>query len=516
MRENPADREDERIQRYLWLDQWMSILDQKGKLRPDLVTEFVGDLKSFIEEPPMSERALQVIIDRSSTLVGKNVAYYQQYVTNLKSNSVDQALGYLRFIQDDHYTDYYQRAQELLNLQSEKALAESRKIGVLVPLSGELQKFGEQVLNAIDLVSQLAISDGIEFVIQDTGETEDSLLDAYQRLALNENVSAVIGPVTSKASQFVFERAQILGVPTISLAPTENMEMYGPYSFQSTLSLDDQISKLADFISRDLRAKNVAVVFPDSRYGWDSMKAAQHQFNDADINIQEIQIYQEGDTDFKAELQKITRLDFPKLRIDELCPKTEGQKDSKKGTKANESQSVNAASEPNQGCVDNLNNLPPIFDFEVLFVPDFANTVGLLLPSLPFLRMYGVQVVGLSSLHDQKLIDRGQSATEGVIFTDGFYPEATDIGTRFFVERYKKLSGEGATKLSAEAFDVASILVDGMKTSTGPVTRDSVFRNLRGIRNFPGVTGRIYSDGQQIRKEARLFVVRDGKFKVLQ
>lgn len=508
IKENPTEREDERVQRFLWLDAWIARLEATGQMRPDLGEEFSQDLTAFVKEPPLSERWLRQIVERASTSVGRNIANYHLYLETLKGSSVQSALAYLERVQEDPYTDLYNRSQQLLNLQTTDALAESRKIGVLLPLSGELRAFGEQVLHAVQVAAELAFADGVEFLIHDQGETEDSLLEAFQKLSLEQNVSAIIGPITSKDSEFVFERAQILGVPVVSLAPRENLEMYGAYSFRSALTLRDQIDGLASFIRNDLRASRAAILFPDSNYGWDAVKIAEDQFPRRGIEINEIQVYEEKATDFKEQLKKITRLDFPKVRASELCPK-ESEADP-----AEEGDLPESPQKP-AGCVEELDQLPPIFNFEVLFVPDFADTVGLLLPTLPFLRIYGIQVVGLSGYNSSKIIERGQQHTEGVIFTDGFYAGSDDLKTRFFIERYKSLSGKQPNKVAAEAFDVAMLLVKLMKDLQGSVTRRQVLFGLQDVRNFEGVTGKLYSDGQQIRKEANLFILRDKRVQPL-
>lgn len=504
MRDNPSEREDERVQRFLWLDQWVKILGENGRLNDDLAVELSNDLKSFLVEPEMSQGSLERIIARSETTLGKNIAYYQTYLSVLKGNSVDRALSFLGFIQEDGFTGLYEKAQNLLRLQSVQAMTESRKIGVLIPLSGEFKSFGQQVAQAVQVVSSLAVSEGVEFVLMDSGSTDDELLEGFQKLVLRENVAVVIGPITAKASEFIFERAQILGVPVISLAPRENLETYGPYAFRSALTLKDQIQGIASFAANKMRAKKVGMLFPDSQYGWDAAKIAETSFPRAGLTIEEIQVYDSGATDFKEPLQKMTRLDFPKLRVDEVCPKEVAPKNEEEAAKV----SVDSVQ---QNCVPSLKDLPPLLDFEILFVPDFANTVGLMLPTFPFLRIYGVQVIGLSGLNDPKLISRGQQHAEGVIFTDGFSVDSSDVQSRFFVDRFKSMHQKAPTKMSAEAFDVASLLVDMMRSSDQLISRNYVFSRLRNLRGFEGVTGKIFSDGYQIRKEARLFIVRDGK-----
>lgn len=497
IRENPTQRADERVQRFVWLDQWMLMLKSQDQLQTELEVEFIADLEGFVSnEPALGERDLRRLEPRARSNVARNIVHYHLYQVLMREQKVEPALAELEKILDDGLSDYFRRAQDLLELQRSEQIAESRKIGVMLPLKGRFKNFGLDALNAIQLVASLSVSEGIEFLVVDSSDPK-TLLDNFQRLALDEQVSVIIGPVTTQSSEFIFERAQILSIPVVSLSPRENLEMFGPYSFRSTLTLEDQVERLAEIIDRDLRAKNVAILYPDNRYGWDATVAAQRVFQQKGIRVPEIQIYEEGTTDFKAPLQKIARLDFPKLRAGELCP---------------DEDSGEAAVE---GCVGDLTELAPVLNFEVLLVPDFADTAGLLLPTLPFLRLYGVQVVGLSGFHDPRLIQRGQQHAEGVIFVDGFDLGSQDLATRFFVNRYRALTSQDPSKIAAEAFDISMLLVDMMKQNQRVVSRELVFQSLRRLQSFPGVTGEIFSDGQQIRKRARAFTVRDGEFQAL-
>jgi ABC-type branched-subunit amino acid transport system substrate-binding protein len=260
--------------------------------------------------------------------------------------------------------------------------------------------------------------------------------------------------------------------------------------------MEDQIKAIGNFISKDLGAHRVGVLMPDSAYGWDVMSRAKPAFQDRSLEIAQMQIYPAGATDFKEQLRRMTRMDFPKLRKDEICSKEKGV--------------VNA-----EGCAKKWTDLKPIVDFEVLFVPDFADTVGLLLPTLPYLQLYGIQVVGLSGFNSQKLIDRAQDSAEGVIFTDSYLSASNDFATHFFRREYQKSAKQEPSRLAAEAFDVAMLSVEIMKRSEEPISRDLFLDRLRHTSDFKGATGSLTVENQRLMREPKLITVRDGKFREL-
>lgn len=494
IRQNPTEREDERIQRFLWLDQWAKLLQDNGRMTSGLGTEFSQDLTNFVQNPPLSRRSLERIVSRAETRLGRNVAYYQLYLTGLRTGAVQDGMRWLEFVEPDGVTDLAERARELLDMRQVGELRASRKIGVLLPLSGDLASFGEEVFTAIQIVSELDYTRGVEFVVHDTGASDAQLLEAFQRLVLDESVTALIGPLSNRASEYVFERSQIMRVPTISLAPREDLNFFGNYNFRSTLTLTDQIRSLGAFLRRQLRVSRIGVLFPDSSYGWDAAKIAQEEFPKFGLQVTEVGIYPEGATDFKEPLQKMLRLDLPRARSHELCREED----------------------PRPNCVRSLDELPPIYNFEVLFVPDQADTVGLLMPTLPFLRVYGLQVVGLSSLHDSRLIERGQNHAEGVIFTESFVASERTVPTRFFVESFRRKTNREPSRLAAEAFDVALMLADQMlQEGRGALDREAMTQSIRRLRAFEGLTGDLYSVENEIRRQPRFMVVRDGSFQLI-
>ena len=496
MREHPSSREDERIQRFLWLDQGIKILQDGEEMSPELAQEFWGDLTTFVQdEPPLSSSALNRLVAESKTKIAKNVALYHGYQALLKERSLEEALKNLEIIEEDGTTNLFSKSQEMLSLYKSKAFSDSRKIGVLLPLSGDLKPLADEVMASVQLASNMAISQGIEFVIQDVGETEADLMKAWDRLVNQEKVAAVMGPLTSKESERVFERAEMSGVPVISLAPKEGLEGFGKFGFRSVLTLEDQVRKVASWASRDLNAKRVAILVPDSPYGMDVLTVANRVFEEKGLVISGLQVYPAQTTDFKEPLRKLVRLDQPKLRRGEICPKD-----------------IEPELLP-AGCVKNIQELKPIIDFELLFVADAAENVGFLLPTLPYLRIYGVQVAGLSLFNSPRLMERAQDAAEGVVFTDGYIPNAKDFQTQWFRESYREASGREPTRLSAEAFDLSLILIKLFQEGDGVVTRERIVDGLKNLKDFPGVTGQIYFENNKLKKTPKLLIVRSSQIR---
>ena len=496
VREHPAQRPEEQVQRYLWLDRWTNLLRDKGRFSPELGRDFWADFDGFLKEPPADGATLQTILERAQSGLARNVALYAAYQNGLREQRVEESLAYLQRIEGDGVTDLYDRAQEILKLSIQPLAPGTRKLGVLLPLTGELKAFAQEALIGFQIASRLAVAESVEFLIEDTGDKQEKLVDSWQKLVDRHNVTAILGPLTAKDTEMVFERAEVVRVPVISMATREGIKSLGGYGFRSALLIEDQVRAVSELLKSRMNVKKVAILSPDSNYGWDVMDRVSEEFDSRGLEVTDLQIYPSEATDFKDQLRRMGRLDQPKLRRDELCPK-----DIKDPTLLP------------PGCVKKLGDLKPIISFEALFVPDFAESVGLILPNLPYLRMYGVQVVGLSGANSKRLLERAAESAEGFVFVDSFSHDSNRIVSRLFKEEYKKVSGgREPSRVAAEAFDLAMMAIQVMTKDSNSVSRDIFVDRFRRLENFEGVTGVLSVKDQRVIKGLESFVVRGNKF----
>jgi len=498
VREHPASSEDEQVQRYLWLDQWVKVLQDKERLTPEMSQEYWTDFDSFLKNPVAQISTFDRILPKLQSKLAINVASYSAYQAYLQNQRIEDSLGFLEKIEEDGTTDLYARAQQLLQLNKFQPAQGSRKLGVLLPLSGDLKNFAQEAMLGIQIASRMAIAESVEFIIEDTGSDANSFQSAWDKLATKENVAAILGPLTAKETEMAFERAELMKVPVVSLAAREDLKTYGPFGFRSVLSIEDQVRSIAKFMVDQARSKKVAMLIPDSNYGWDVMDRANTEFKSQGLEITEVQVYPANATDFKDALRRMARLDYPKLRKSEVCPK-----------------GVTDPAQMPAGCVKKIGDLQPILNFDTLFVPDFADTSGLVLPTLPFLRMYGVQVVGLAGMNSKKLLERAGEAAEGVIFTDSYLSSSDRFPTRIFREEFMKIAGREPSRIAAEAFDLALVSVDIMTRDDKNVSRDLFVERLSRVSSFEGATGLLNYDSQKLKKQPEILIVRNGEIRGL-
>ncbi len=97
------------------------------------------------------------------------------------------------------------------------------RIGLLTPLTGALESFGQGWLNAATLaiedLNELNTTFQFELVVEDTKTSTNGVRDAMQALIV-ENVSVVVGAAASFVTLAAIEMARDNQIPMISYAST--------------------------------------------------------------------------------------------------------------------------------------------------------------------------------------------------------------------------------------------------------------------------------------------------------
>ncbi len=148
---------------------------------------------------------------------------------------------------------------------------------------------------------------------------------------------------------------------------------------------------------------------------------------------------------------------------------------------------------------------PPPLPFQALFIPDYADKVGLIAPQLPYYGLEGLPLFGINGWDSPELVHAAGPYVEGAVFVDGFFVHSPYPFVRDFVDRYFARYGEEPTILGAQGYDVAGILL-GILDDPAVASRDDVRLGLQQLRNYPGVTGATSFD-QEGEAEKVLFLL---------
>lgn len=324
------------------------------------------------------------------------------------------------------------------------------KVGLLMPLTGQISQFGKQTSNGAKLAfEQKGHQVGnykIELVEEDDKNDETEAVQRVQKLITQDQVVAVIGSVSSRISIPISEVLEQAGV--VHLTPTSTADDLTPgkkWVFRACFYDSFQGRVMAKFAREHLKAQTAAILYDVTNpYSEGLYKSFEAAFKELGGQVVTVESYQKGDQDFHAQLTKIAQAKS-----------------------------------------------------DVLFLPDYYNPVGLIAQQA---RQVGVQatLLGADGWDDSQLYELGGEAIIGNYFSNHYSIEQDNPESKAFVEAYRQKFGEDPSALAALGYDAANLLMDAIQRvidSGGDPTDPQQIRDaLEQTEGFKGVTGTISFD----------------------
>ncbi|MCL4478125.1 MAG: penicillin-binding protein activator [Deltaproteobacteria bacterium] len=344
-----------------------------------------------------------------------------------------------------------------------------KHIGCILPLSGEMAPFGEQVLKGIELAIGFSGTNGSGyrlFIGDSKGVPEEAVKQA-EELVKKDHVSAIIGPLLNATSQEVAYEMQEYGVPDITINQNSNITKVGSYIFQNSLTSADQARNIVDYSMKVLGINSYAVLYPESNYGESMMRSFVEEVLQNGGSINGLEGYDTTETDYKVQIKKLIGTYYLDLRKADILKLPRDQR-----------------SKP-----------PPIIDFKAIFIPDYYEKIAMIAPELLYYDVNNVQLLGGNGWSSEALIKLGGRYVDGSIYVDGFFTQSTDPAVVQFVNKYNSEFSVEPTILSALGYDTANILINAIKDAK---TRKDIRNNIMGLKNYNGVTGITTYDGSRV------------------
>ncbi len=342
-------------------------------------------------------------------------------------------------------------------------------VGCILPLSGDFGPYGQQVLNGIELALGLFSSTASRYTlyIMDSRGIPELAAREASELVKKDHVAAVIGPLLNSTAQEAAYKLQGYGVPMVSLSQKSDITATGDYIFQDSLTPEDQAQNIVSYAMVSLGIKQFAVLYPESTYGEDMMRAFVKQVIGHGGMITALEGYSPAETDFKTQIKKLVGTYYLDLRKQDIKKLPADQKD----------------------------HPPPLIDFSAIFIPDYYEKVAMIAPQLLYYDINNVQLLGGNGWSGEGLIRMGGRYVDGAVYTDGFFTQGTAGNTGPFVDAYRSLFHSDPNILSALGYDTARIVTGALYDA---VNRMDIRNNLLGIKDFRGVTGVTSYSGSRV------------------
>ncbi|UCE85734.1 MAG: penicillin-binding protein activator [Deltaproteobacteria bacterium] len=364
-------------------------------------------------------------------------------------------------------------------------------LGVVLPLSGPFARFGEESLQGVLLAAGVfdpPSPDGVgavQVVVRDSQGSPEGAAAAVRSLARDGRVAAIVGPLLSDESEAAARAADEAGVPLLALTRREAVAEDRSYVFRLGTTHQAQIERLVDYAVRELGAKRFAILYPDDRYGlgvknlfWDAVEARGGR-------VVGVARYDVDAVDFAAPIRRL--IGYTLIREAETEAIRERSELRRRAKRASPEEAAELLEEADAMLGPNGEPLPPIVDFDVLFLPDSHTKAVLIAPQLAFHEITSVRLFGASGWSHPDLLRIGGRHVEGAVFVEPFHPDDGFLPARTFAERFRERYGSEPGEQAAAAYDAANLVL--VQLVRGLRERSDLRNGLLATRAYPAASG---------------------------
>lgn len=375
-------------------------------------------------------------------------------------------------------TDLSDRAQNMINQIRARRIVSPKTIGVVLPLSGRHESVAYKTLRGLQLGLGIFGNQKSAFrlAVVDSEDNPDVARRAVEKLVTEDHVIAVVGSLLSKTAVAVASKCNELGVPNITLSQKAGLTDIGEYVFRSALTSDMQVKALVRTAMQKYNMRKFAILYPNDAYGveyanlfWDEVKNNGGQ-------ITAVQTYETGATSFSSAIQRLSGTFYTESRIDEYKSLL------RKWFK--EQKRLTTRTSPPSDI------LPPITDFDAIFIPDSIKAVGQIAPTLAYHDIKKPKLIGTNLWNSPALAARAGQYVEGALFVDGYLKSDTSFTQSPFYKKYVSTFNEKPSLFEAQAYDVG-LLLRKIIEEEGENSRVGLARGLVKLRAFDASLGSI-------------------------
>ena len=424
--------------------------------------------------------------------------YHRMAAIYLEQNQLEKAqkaaITLVRSTPEQYWVSEGRRVLEIIQ---EELSVKKNVVGCLLPLSGPFAIYGQEVLNGIelgmDMFSKTGESPELELVIKDTKGDPELALAGLKDLVNNEKVITVIGPLSSRTAVSCAKIAQTLGIPMITLTQKEGITEEGAMVFRNFLTPSQEVNRLLDVTVNQMGLERFAVLYPDNSYGRFFLNLYWDRLEELGGIVTAVESYKPDETDFAEQIKKMTGLYYP--RPESLVRKLKDMRTPE------EEESIIYPEEPE-----------PIIDFDIVFIPDNFQRVGMIAPQLVYYDVLDVLLTGTSAWQSPQLIETAGDYIQGAIFSSGFFKDVGDERVHTFVEEYEANFEVVPGILAATGHDTIRFLREVIAEESIRTRRD-LQEALLDYYYFDGVTGDIsFNSRGEVEKQPLLITVSGERF----
>lgn len=451
-----------------------------------------------IVENTLSVQQLEEVAGDSKYGFAQPPALFRIGLLRFERSEFSEARSYLStVVQTAPNTELAERSNDLLNQIRAREQVNPRRIGVVLPLTGRLQKVGYKTLRGIQLGLGIfgRSRSGIELAVVDSAGNPATARRAVEKLVVEDHVIAIIGSLSSREASAIASKAQELGVPNIALSQKSGLTEVGDFVFRNALTSETQVKHLVNEAIKVRGINRFAILYPKDSYGVEFANLFWDEVVRQGGEIRGVQSYKSGETDFNLPIKKLVGTDDTEARKWEFKLRLEEYKKNKpQYTRKNETSNL----------------LPPIIDFEGVFIPDSARALGQIAPTLAYNDVKDITLIGTNLWNTPSTIERAGKHLKDPLFIDSFLTSDVSVQNTAFYQDFSKTFGEPPEDFELQAFDSAIIFRSILES--GASTRSEVQSRLSNLSQLQGALGPLsVTESREVARPVVLLTIKDNQ-----
>jgi branched-chain amino acid transport system substrate-binding protein len=386
------------------------------------------------------------------------------------------------------------KAYDALQLLNTRLRTNQYFIAAVLPLSGRLGAFANDVLDGIQLAIERAREQtgmpSIGLIVKDHDADREGFLDDLSTLLTEDRPLAVIGPMLSKNLPVMAEMAQRTRVPLITPAATlPNIRRLGTYLFSTSLTYGLQAERIASYATKEQGYRRFCILYPNTIYGRELARLFAQEVRQHEGEIIAAVPFNEGDTDFGP---PITQLKTEDLKKYGLAVPVDPSRPAGKPLNRNDKRILYTPG------------------FDAIFIPSRSKDIGLIAAQLAFHDMR-VPLLGTNGWNSQDFARTADRTVEGATFVDGFFVDSPNAAVQEFVQRYQKRFQTTPSLFTMQGYDAARAVIDGIRSGvTSGETLQEFLMTQRTLPTLAGPAG--FGPDGTLHRPLFLLQVKQGKF----
>lgn len=360
------------------------------------------------------------------------------------------------------------------------ASAESVKVGLIAPLTGEVAVYGNAVKEAVQLyIDDFNAADhpfDINLIIYDDKGDPTEAMNAYNKLVYQDDIAVLLGPVTSSPTFGVAEASVDDGIPALTPTATHpDVTTYGDNFFRACFEDPFQGGSMAKFASSELKATTAAIIYNNAdTYSIGLRDAFMKTAEEVGLTVTTTEAYGASDIDFRAQLTNIIKTNP-----------------------------------------------------DVLFIPYYYNVTYMIYYNVTYMICSQARELGYTGTFlgvdgtDGVLAIEGAdvSVFDGMYFANHYSADSDSPVTQAFIKEYTDKYGATPNALAALGYDGAMIVCDALERVNndgvkidGESSYEAIIDALRATE-VDGVTGHItFDENNNPIKTLSIIQIKDGAY----